>query len=364
MAAKTAPSATRVLNLHVDEAQWSEIQNAECYSWTEQSSLVLPEDIVADLSAVYQHELRRCGVVHRHARWDYDIIELPIADVLTHSGQVIAPNGKSLTPISRNTARPALLRRGTMDGPVLSLLPPRLSRNYYHYLIEETVQIRSILKRLFEDHPRIIGLVRRNPPAYEAQFRAALRSEFPGLELCEVGTGKRLTCSPLIAYRLKRNGPFRSPPSRDNLAHVVSTYLDAYAQQVPKRGEYPLLVSRKDARIRKLINEDALFERLQPFGAKRITPGTLSHAEQVAAFSKASVVIGTHGAGLTNLIFTPPATPVIEISGANYSQGAYMWLCALTDRPHHRVITELEGSHQNISLDERHLSTIETLVDQ
>jgi len=41
--------------------------------------------------------------------------------------------------------------------------------------------------------------------------------------------------------------------------------------------------------------------------------GTMSVLEQIELFSNADVVIGTHGAGLANILFCKPNTKVIEI---------------------------------------------------
>ena len=56
---------------------------------------------------------------------------------------------------------------------------------------------------------------------------------------------------------------------------------------------------------------------LEPQGFERVVPGEMTVAAQIAAFSAARVIVAAHGAGLTNMIFTPPGAVIVDItSGA------------------------------------------------
>ena len=78
---------------------------------------------------------------------------------------------------------------------------------------------------------------------------------------------------------------------------------------VKKRDIY---VSRADATLRPMLNEDALTSRLEAMGFEIVVLGRLSFEEQVATFSQAHTVVGPRGAGMTNLIFAPRGCRVIE----------------------------------------------------
>ena len=91
------------------------------------------------------------------------------------------------------------------------------------------------------------------------------------------------------------------------------------ATQPPRR----LLVSRADARARRVINEDALLALLRPFGFELIVPGELSLSEQVRAFAAATHVVAPHGAGLANVVFCAPGTRVLEIFHPHYGTASY-----------------------------------------
>ena len=78
-------------------------------------------------------------------------------------------------------------------------------------------------------------------------------------------------------------------------------------------GRERLYISRGDATRRRLVNEPELLAWLERHGFRSITPGTMSVVEQARAFAGASVILGVHGATLTNLVFAPAGAKVIEL---------------------------------------------------
>lgn len=86
------------------------------------------------------------------------------------------------------------------------------------------------------------------------------------------------------------------------------------AQERERPGTGPLLyISRNEASMRRLMNEDEIVPGLKELGFHIMKPGELSLKDQVAAFRDAKIVVAVHGAGLTNLIFCRPGTTLVEI---------------------------------------------------
>ncbi|MBI1237704.1 MAG: DUF563 domain-containing protein [Alphaproteobacteria bacterium] len=75
-----------------------------------------------------------------------------------------------------------------------------------------------------------------------------------------------------------------------------------------------LFVRRGAVQRRRLLNEDAVAERLARHGFEAIDPGTLSFADQIKTFAAADIVVGVHGAAMTNLLFAPRGIRVIELA--------------------------------------------------
>lgn len=78
----------------------------------------------------------------------------------------------------------------------------------------------------------------------------------------------------------------------------------------PKRKLY---ISRQHAMGRRVCNEAELLPLLYREGFEVLHLEHLSFAEQVRTFSEAAVIMGPHGAGLTNLLFAAKHTRIIEL---------------------------------------------------
>ena len=94
-----------------------------------------------------------------------------------------------------------------------------------------------------------------------------------------------------------------------------------------KQATRRVYISRRDASLRKLVNEEELISALQQRGFEIVTPSELSFAGQVALFNEAGVIIGPHGAGLTNIVFAPQCCVFIELTDKLCEHmGTFRWL--------------------------------------
>lgn len=78
-----------------------------------------------------------------------------------------------------------------------------------------------------------------------------------------------------------------------------------------------LYITRVDAAARPLVNETEVINLVAAHGFEVVDPGRLSFADQIALFASASVVIGPHGAGLTNAGFCDSNSTLIELRALN-----------------------------------------------
>ncbi|TAL01267.1 MAG: glycosyltransferase family 61 protein [Rhodospirillaceae bacterium] len=81
-----------------------------------------------------------------------------------------------------------------------------------------------------------------------------------------------------------------------------------------RRGRDRLFITRADAVRRKLTNEAAVVALLNSHGFRSVDPGALTFREQVDLFAGAEIVVGPHGAGLTNAAFMAPGGAVVELT--------------------------------------------------
>lgn len=93
----------------------------------------------------------------------------------------------------------------------------------------------------------------------------------------------------------------------------------AGAGATPRR----IYVSRADSAGRRVVNEDALLAALRPLGFVPVALAGMTVQAQAALFADAEMIVGPHGAGLTNAVFAPPGTGLLELFPRSYGMATY-----------------------------------------
>jgi capsular polysaccharide biosynthesis protein len=88
-----------------------------------------------------------------------------------------------------------------------------------------------------------------------------------------------------------------------------------------------IYISRTLPSARVIANEGELFPGLLEMGFQTCRLEEMPFEEQVQLFRNAEVVVGPHGAGFTNLIFSKPSTRVVEILAKGYERRCYWTSC-------------------------------------
>jgi hypothetical protein len=143
-------------------------------------------------------------------------------------------------------------------------------------------------------------------------------------------------------------------PTGNPSPHAVSWLRSRFqAQMVAEPATLRrLYVSRSDAPKRRVLNEDRIIDFLRAHGFEIICPGRLSLAEQIALFSQAGVVVGPHGAGLTNIVFAPAGATLIEFFGDSYINGCFWALANLRGQTHAFLTSPTETLDFEVRLDD------------
>ena len=74
-----------------------------------------------------------------------------------------------------------------------------------------------------------------------------------------------------------------------------------------------IYITRSDSEYRKILNESELIALLKKLNFHIITLSKIDIFDQINIFKNAKVIVGYHGAGFANLVFSYPKTKVIEI---------------------------------------------------
>jgi hypothetical protein len=83
-------------------------------------------------------------------------------------------------------------------------------------------------------------------------------------------------------------------------------------------GADEIYVARTDAANRIATNEAGLITMLAQQGVRIVVPGTLPVTQQIAIFRRARLVIGPHGAGLSNIMGCEPGSHLYELVPSHY----------------------------------------------
>lgn len=108
----------------------------------------------------------------------------------------------------------------------------------------------------------------------------------------------------------------------------------------PEKPFRRVFVSRADAQSRRLVNEDALLPILSRHGFERVVLGHMSFDEQVRMFAEVDVLLAVHGAGMTNMVFMPPKSHVVEIACAQHPSTFFTHLALVSNRPYRAISAE------------------------
>jgi hypothetical protein len=176
-------------------------------------------------------------------------------------------------------------------GPLAPMIPRY--RNYFHWLIECLPRLRGI--RAYEERSGtdVSLLVPADLPEWI----------FESLRL--VGVPKdRLVPAETAVYRTSDLVVPSFPlPTAAECAWIRAQVLERAAEDVGVETGTNVYISRTGATERTVRNEDAVVSALSEYGFESYRLEELSVAAQARLFDEADLIVGAHGAGLSNLVF-------------------------------------------------------------
>jgi capsular polysaccharide biosynthesis protein len=206
----------------------------------------------------------------------------------------VSPDGRdfvvSLPPVDRVIPEPFILL-GTDE-------------NFSHWLERNLLKLAVLAADGIDDAlPFLVNEDLRN---YQREYLRLLG--VPPERLMLVPRGLVLSCRRVVVPVTLRNRP-RMRLGIDWLRARVADHMSP-----PALARDLVFVSRRDSSLRVMHNEAELEQALKPLGFTTFVAGEAPVTEQIRAFSRARVIVGAHGAGLTNLMFAPPGAFVLEIA--------------------------------------------------
>lgn len=189
--------------------------------------------------------------------------------------------------------------------------------NYFHWLMESACAL-STLEKL-KCHQSVLPqiIVPETLVSWQKDILNELIEE--GVELVP-WKFKRATIKKLLVF-----SGVRTSTANFYVLHPLA--IDWLVAKMTAGRQYPqsenIIISRRSASVRRVVNEEYLIDRLQVYGFKLVFLEELTFREQVNLLRSAKCVVSSHGAGLTNILFCQSGTKVFEIFGDNASIDRY-----------------------------------------
>ncbi len=194
----------------------------------------------------------------------------------------------------------------TLDNDIIYLAIHHPWFNYYHWICES-------IFRLWMVHRQLDKLVLILPEYYKnADFIMGSLEPFKIKNIYYIPNRKSLMVKTLCLPQIK---PICDSYNAKQLKQVSSFYRNyvLFEKKVSFEKMDRLYVSRELASRRKVINEDEILIILKKYGFTIFHPENHTFLEQVAIFAHVKYLVGTHGSGLTNVLFMRENTSLLEL---------------------------------------------------
>jgi capsular polysaccharide biosynthesis protein len=207
------------------------------------------------------------------------------------------------------------------------LLHHSWTSGYFHWIAETIVQLEGIEKYIIKTGHRPKLIVGPELNQFQSEILNLLGY---GPEYLINWTNYYAKVDKLVIPSVRREiNPGRPSPFpyhwiRDRLRKkcMCEINTDRFSDRV--------YISRNDAGERRVINEDEVHNTLKNYGFKKYTLSTMNVKEVVTLFAQAEIIIGPHGAGLTDIIYADNVS-VIEFHPEDRLNGIYFMLTEQVD---------------------------------
>ena len=224
-------------------------------------------------------------------------------------------NGNIMNNFVIKNGTPKLLKK--VDGTVLSMLSGGAAKNNYWHWIFDTLPKIAILEKLnLKKKPNFYLL-----PSLKKKYQldTLLKLKIPMNKLLDGEKYKHIKCDNLLA--VDHPYVFNNNPSSSivNIPLWIIKWLRTKYntnKSYTNRRQKKIYIDREGDSVlnnRKIINNDEVKSILLDQGFKIVTLSNLDFVDQVKMFNNATHIVGPHGAGFANLVFSKPYTKVVEI---------------------------------------------------
>lgn len=235
-----------------------------------------------------------------------------------------------------------------IPGPATALRCP--FNNHYHLLIDNISRLLLLHNPLFQGGPPVKVLC---PGRLSATEQLLLDHLLP--------KNARITFLPEDGLCHIKDYVFLPYPTTRGSGYIHKELLRLYRKRfkideratksaAPER----IYISRRHATTRQVLNEDDIIPGLKNRGFKVCMLEQMTFEGQIDLFAGAECVVGPHGAGLANILFSR-STSVLELFGSTTIRAHYYYLSKALGHKYRNYIasSEPEEPHRDFTVDRR-----------
>jgi capsular polysaccharide biosynthesis protein len=224
-------------------------------------------------------------------------------------------------------------------------------QNYYHWICDVLPRLQN---KLWDDDVRF--LLPRSLSEWQIDTLRIIGLQPSRFEYCDARR-------PVRVEELLHLGPVIMTGNTES-ASICSVRDSIVTSLHPKADESGsrrrIYISRKNAAHRRIVNEQELIALLTLLDFEVIQTERLSFREQVAVFSQAEIIVGAHGAGFTNMLWSPRNTACFEIFEPDSVRICYWSLSAALGHRYFCAVGEVSpqlGAENNLFVDPKSFRT-------
>ncbi|WP_158545213.1 glycosyltransferase family 61 protein [Bremerella cremea] len=228
------------------------------------------------------------------------------------------------------------------------------SGNYYHFLIDCLPKLR---------HLEMAGA---RIDRYYAPFRYDFNRQLFklwGIPASRIVPAREL--SHVTAEDVYVPQPLELPRPAD-MRYLFETMARQPWNQLDGKPQRRIYISRASARFRRVINEAEVVTTLARQGFQAVQLEGMPLVDQIKLFQQAAIIVAPHGAGLANMVFSPPGATVVEIGTVHRPLPFFQRLSAVCGHRFAWFVArseKLSEGEANLNVDVRQLETdIEALL--
>lgn len=248
------------------------------------------------------------------------------------------------------------------DLPMVSL-SNALENNYYHWIMESVTRIQLI--ESIVDIQKVVFLISEDEDSFKTDSMRFL-FHIPPANIRHKPVSDFYKGSAVIpSFTHTRNA---STKMTDICHPVIIKMLndrirDRLYGRPQKEGPRNLVISRKKSGSRRILNEDS-FHRDLGESFSLVALEEFSFEDQVQLFFNASIIISTHGAGLTNIVFGKSVLVIELFPETRNPRDAFVFvqISSVLGFHHHVIPYAPCNSDQDVIIDTRLFQEIQSIL--